>query len=246
MSSCQRTETQEKNKDTMTNIMTVSQSLEHGQRTIHNVIRRNLHIISEYKAEDHSEKTKKIFVEHVKNFMVLLHGHHETEEEYWFPTVSKSCNVDLNHFEQEHKELDALWTKINENVSVFKCVPKKDRSQHLQELRQLFQDLEKEMLPHLQAEEDLINATLLEKHLSESEMQLMDKTIAKLGQSHMGKASVGLPLFYYSMNDEEQAHIRSKVPWFVTNLLLPVVWKRSYSKYIPFYFNHPKNVNTNA
>jgi hemerythrin superfamily protein len=229
---------------TMTNSSN-AHNLVNGQRTIHNVIRRNLQLISEYKAEDYTEKEQNIFVEHVKNFMILLQGHHETEEGYWFPTISKACNIDLKHFELDHKELDILWTQISENLETFRRVLLKDRPQHLVDLRQMFIDLQSEMLPHLQAEEDFINAELLEQHLTESEMKKIEKNIVRLAKAHMGRAAVGLPLYYFSLNNEEQARVKKEVPWIVTRVLIPVVWKKQYSKFIPLYHNHPKNT-TNA
>lgn len=219
---------------------------------MHNIIRRNLDIIVQYNLEvkcRDDETQQKLFVDFCSLLMSTIHGHHLTEEECVFPTMSKGCNIDLEHFVSDHKELNKIWDDIIEKLKSLsslitdkgKSIPDSSSTDVMEGLIQaqnLFKKMQEEMIPHLKAEEDLINTELVQKHFSISEMKRIEQQIAKVARNHVNDASTDFAFIYYSLNDEEREIMNAKFPWIVTSILLPYIWKRRWSRFIPMFFNY--------
>jgi hypothetical protein len=234
-------------------LLKAANSLLTGQHVIHNVIKRNFNIVVQYEldltngANNEEEKGKqRLYVDYCKVFMKMIHGHHQTEEEYWFPTVSKGCNVNLDHFVDKHKQLDKIWADIDQLLlKLSQSLSSGDQStkneeilNDLKQVKDLFRQLQQEMVPHLDAEEETISTELVMKHYSTQQMKEIEEKTGKVAQSHMGDASTEFPLFYYSMSNEERATMGAHFPWILKRVIMPWVWYRKWSKFIPMYYNY--------
>jgi len=178
-----------------------------GMMTIHNVLRRNFDNIAQFNL-DSPEEQQKVFVETSRNFMNVIHGHHSTEEDVWFPTICKKANLDMEKFVDDHKEFNKLWNEANENLSALHASYNStdtnvDRAKTLAHVKHLFKQMQDDMLPHLQSEETSITAELFLKNFSFADMLDLHEKTMEHAMKHMDQAAFGL--FLATMSNEEKA-----------------------------------------
>lgn len=184
-----------------------------GQLTIHNVIRRNFENLAKIDVEG-AEDQQRAFVETGVAFMELIHGHHSTEEDYWFPTISKKTGVSLNNFVEDHKVFDKIWSEVNEKLAAMKANfegsdPSLNRAETLVHVKGLFKTMQDGMLPHLQLEENTITADLLAKHFNLQELKEVNHELMAVVKSHMSPVAHGL--FFATLTNEERAKMMEEM-----------------------------------
>ncbi len=190
----------------------LSKAMVTGQYTIHSVIRRILKYASEFDPLSSMEEQKK-FADTCTKVMGGIHMHHRTEEEYWFPVVSKGCGINLDRFYSDHKELDKSWSKINEKLAALRTSLESnestDRSESISVLVALFKDMAEHMLPHLQAEEATITQDLLQKHYTVQQMKDIRRDMQEVVKRHAAES--GGSFLTALMTPEELETMRRRI-----------------------------------
>jgi hemerythrin-like domain-containing protein len=205
---------------------------------IHSIITRGLNVVTEnsqrYAQEGFpDEPTKKGFLSYARSFVAALHSHHLTEDELAFPYFrEKLTDAPFDLLIAQHKELvhilDEVKAAIEEVSAATQAAPALDRlNQALRKLAELWH-------PHIGIEQDHFTVARLEGLIDRKEHVRLGKLFAEHGQKHSGPGYLAVPFLLYNLPPEERAILARKMPFLLTRVLVPVVWKTRWAPMLPF------------
>jgi len=212
---------------------------EHGLLTPHEPIRRDLievdYLLKYHVLPTEAWKLVNFFSWYEKRFVVIIHKHHDAEEQIFFPMIKKRCNIP-DKTSADHKVL----VKLLEDVSAIgkPFMASKNPEDNVEasavahaKLVVKWAEMKELMFPHLAEEEEQLKTFIREVFKEEDFDRMVNKIIKHEGISggKRGLPSIdeSIEMWGTAKNKEE---FRKKVP-FPIKFMLQNFWKKSYAKY---------------
>jgi hemerythrin-like domain-containing protein len=204
---------------------------------IHSIITRALSITSEkskqFAQEDFPDASmKKGFICYARSFVSVIHGHHLTENELAFPYFrEKLPDAPYDLLIAQHQELVSVLDEIKAAIEKASAEP---HAAAMNELNQGLIRLANIWHPHIAIEQDHFTVARLGTLLNREEHIRLGKLFAKHGQEHMGPGYLVVPFLLYNLTPEERVIFARNMPFLLTRLLVPVIWKAQWASMRPF------------
>jgi len=219
-----------------------SSQLFDGQVMIHNILRRTFDAVDKHlsvyiQTESERAKLPHLFT-YTAGVIGVLHSHHSTEDDIYFPLVSERLGVDTSNFSQDHVKFVADLESVEKLVSELTLQGAQSDVEKLQSLLQQWQSLKLSLFAHLDKEEQTFTLEKLAASFPPQEQQALGDKFRDHGRKHSKNPGVGLPLFLYNMADSERHHFAG-LPWFLRKVLIPWVWWGQWKNHIEYYYNYP-------
>jgi hemerythrin-like domain-containing protein len=207
---------------------------------IHAIITRALNVSAEH-AETYAQggfsdaAAREGLVSYVRCLAVLLHAHHLTEDESVFPYFQdKLPDAPYEALVAQHRHmdpiLDAIKTALEDVSGTVQPGPAlRDLNNALVEMRTLWQT-------HIDMEETHLSSERIGAVIDDAEQERMSKAFAKHAQAHqMGQVPVYwlIPFLVYNLSGQDRAWMAQQIPWIVTRVLLPTVWRKKWLPMTP-------------
>jgi hemerythrin-like domain-containing protein len=205
--------------------------------TVHVALRRSLETIVRTAAAPIPESEHSGFADFCERFARLLHSHHDGEEEVVFPALTEAATraampervANVVKWRAEHQ---SLLTHLRD----FETACKAFRGGGPQApLERAAKEVRAALVPHLDAEEAVIDAALLAKLLGPEQVQQVGIAASKHGQRSAGPKA--LMLFIHALTDDEQKFQFAAIPWFVRKLLIKRIWSRDFRSCLKYAHN---------
>jgi len=205
---------------------------------IHSIITRALSITSEKSqrfAQDGfpDASTKEGFLCYARSFVSVLHGHHLTENELAFPYFRERLpDAPYNLLIVQHQELVHVLDEVK--AAIEEVSADRQAAASLNRLNQALRRLADLWHPHIGIEQDHFTVAKLEALINREEHIRLGKLFAEHGQKHMGPGYLVVPFLLYNLTPEERVIFARNMPFLLTHLLVPVVWKARWASMRPF------------
>jgi hemerythrin-like domain-containing protein len=206
--------------------MTLSQheTLRHSLNLVHTALRRSLATIVKTSEAPIADADRSGFVDFTNRFAKFLHVHHDGEEEIVFPVLAKSSSAEAKKLTDGWKGDHAtLIPKLRTMEAACAEFARGGAREPLAQAAKAVQDI---LVPHLDAEEQALDAATLATLVTGEEAAGIARASSKHGQRVGGPAV--LMLFLHSLTGEEQRSHFSSMPWFVRKILVGQVWSRGF------------------
>ena len=201
----------------------------------HNIILRNIARSIDFLQQGDFDLGLRDFL---KSVLVDIDSHHSIEEAVVFPRA-KDKNIKIDTLISEHQQLDDILKTILQKLEEIQTL--EDLQKESQTLIYWLEQLDKFLIPHLDAEEQIIGDHFYSNILSKKESKNMHSNIFK----HIRKQSI--PQWAYllfSQTEEELKHTTKFIHPFVIFVLRNIVLKLNFNKYrsqMPYYYKHAQS-----
>ena len=177
--------------------------------------------------------TRDGFTNYVAAFASVLHAHHSTEDELFFPYArNKSLDAPYENLTAQHQEMIPLLNKVKTTVEEMKT---NDRAvEALKKLNQVTTTISAIWHPHIRAEEDHFSAEKLGAVMTVEEQVSLDRRAAEHSQKHASPDFLVAPFLLYNLPPEYRVLFAEAIPPIVTQQLVPIVWKEKWASMKPF------------
>jgi hemerythrin-like domain-containing protein len=205
--------------------------------SIHSIITRALNVSSEksqrFAQEGFSDASmKEGFFCYARSFVSVIHGHHLTENELAFPYFrEKVPDAPYDLLIAQHQELVHVLDEIKAAIEEVSAEP---QAAALNKLNQGLKRLADLWHPHIAIEQDHFSVAKLGVLINREEHIRLGKLLARHGQKHMGPGYLVVPFLLYNLAPKERAVFARNMPFLLTHLLVPVVWKKQWASMRPF------------
>jgi hypothetical protein len=159
----------------------------------------------------------------------MLSAHHDYEEDLLLPLLRA-------------KGAEGPWDRIHEEHGSL--------TEALEQLRQarggradLLEALHREVVPHMEAEEEVLTEAFWRDLLTTEEARAFGKQIAAHSRAHLTPSARMLPLVLYNLDPEERAAFTAPMPSFVVRGLVPYVFRASWRPLRPFMAYPPRRLS---
>ncbi len=205
---------------------------------IHSIITRALSVTSEKSQRFAQEgfpdaSTKEGFLCYARSFHSVLHGHHLTENELAFPYFrEKLPDAPYDILIAQHQDLVHVLDEIKAAIEEVSTDPQATAS--LNRLNQDLRRLADLWHPHIGIEQDHFTVAKLEVLIHREEHIRLGKLFVEHSQKHTGPAYLVVPFLLYNLAPEERVILARNMPFLLTHLIVPVVWKARWASMRPF------------
>jgi hemerythrin-like domain-containing protein len=205
-----------------------SEMLARALATIHVALRRSLDTIVQTVAAPIPESERSGFADFCERFARLLHSHHDGEEEVVFPVLTEAATraampervANVAKWRAEHQ---SLLSHLRDFETA--CVGFRSGGSQAP-LERAAKEVRAELIPHLDVEESVVDASLIAKLLGPEQVMQVGMAAAKHGQQSAGPKA--LMLFVHALTDDEQRFQFAQIPWFVRKVLIKRIWSRDF------------------
>jgi hemerythrin-like domain-containing protein len=205
---------------------------------IHAIITRGLTVATEKsqvfaQAGPPDASTLAGFTCYARSLASVLHGHHLTEDELAFPYLrTKVPDAPYDLLTAQHQELAALVDQTRTAIDDVEAG--RDVAASLTRLNGVLRRAIEVWQPHIGIEEDRFAPDKVGPLLAREEHVRLGGLYAAHGRRHMGPAALVVPFLLYNLPREERALFARNMPFVLTRLLVPVVWKNRWAPMRPF------------
>ncbi len=160
----------------------------------------------------------------------MLMAHHDYEEDLLLPLLrARGASGPWEQIEHEHEALGAALESLR--------VARGGRAE-------LLEALHRDVVPHMEAEEEVLTEAFWRELLSVEEARAFGKEIAVHSRAHLTPAARMLPLVLYNLDPEERAAFTEPMPSFVVRGLVPYMFRASWRPLRPFMAYPPRRLTS--
>ena len=205
---------------------------------IHSIITRGLNVATEKSqvfAQDGflESSTQEGFVCYARSFISVLHAHHLTENELGFPYLrEKLPDAPYDLLIAQHQELVHILEQIKVAIEEVAAGPQGAAS--LAKLNEGLRRIGEMWHPHIGIEQDHFAPDKVGPLLAPEEHIRLSKLFAGHSRKNSGPDYLVVPFLLYNLPPEERAIFARPMPFIVTRLLVPLVWKAKWAPMLPF------------
>jgi hemerythrin-like domain-containing protein len=206
--------------------------------SIHSIITRGLNVATEksqvfVRAGFPDAPTREGFIDYARSFVSVLHAHHLTEEELVFPYLrAKLPDAPYDLLIAQHQELVHILDQIKLAVEEVAGDPQDAAS--LTKLNGFLKRIAEIWHPHIGVEQGHFAPDKVGPLLAPEEHTRLSGLFAEHGRKHAGPDYLVVPFLLFNLPPEERAVFASGMPFIVTRLLVPLVWKKRWTPMRPF------------
>lgn len=200
---------------------------------IHKVITRALNVSLQNSLETNLvENYQQGFVIYVRTLTILLHSHHNGEDELAFPFWKTHLPAGpFDELSRQHVEMITYLERIERWMN---AGPNAWQENILSELHQTLSDLRILWETHIALEEATIGPENSQKYLTPSDNEQLSKQLAEHGQAHSQPSELVMPFVIYNLLDTDRAEFVKLLPPVMIQQLIPITWKATWEPMIPF------------
>lgn len=177
--------------------------------------------------------TREGFIRYVESLVMVLDGHHLTEDELVFPYLqAKLPDAPYAALTAEHQEVVRLLGEISGILAKVRAAD--DPRPALADLAPVLARLDAAWHPHRTTEEEHFSTKNLAPLIPPDEQERVGLEWAKHGQAHSGPPPLAVPFILYNLPLDERTIMLHKMPPVVTQELLPGPWKEQWGPMQPF------------
>ena len=205
---------------------------------IHSIITRGLTVTAEKSQAFAGEgfpdaSTREGFISYVRSLVSVVHSHHLTENELVFPYFrAKLPNAPFDTLIAQHQELVQLLEQIK--VAIEEVAVAQQAGGALARLNGILRKTALLWHPHIGIEQDHFAPEKVGPLLAPEEHIRLSKVFAEHGRQHMAPGPLVVPFLLYNLSAEERAIFARPMPFFLTRVLVPVVWRKRWAPMKPF------------
>jgi hypothetical protein len=205
---------------------------------IHAIITRGLTVATEKSGVFAQEgfpdaSTREGFTGYVRSLVSVVHGHHLTEDELVFPYFrAKLPDAPYDLLMAQHQELVHLLDGIKAAIEEVAASPRAAAA--LTELNGALRRTGETWHPHIGIEQDRFAPDKVGPLLAPEEHVRLSRLFAEHGQRHMAPGHLVVPFLLYNLPPEERAVFARGMPFVLTRLLVPWVWRKRWAPMKPF------------
>jgi len=205
---------------------------------IHSIITRGLNVATE-KSQAFARQgfpdasTREGFVCYARCWVSVLHSHHLTENELVFPYLrAKLPDAPYDLLMSQHQELVRILDQIKAIIEEVAADPL--AAAPLTRLNADLRRIGEIWHPHIGIEQDHFAPDKVGPLLAPKEHTRLSKLFAEHGRKHSSPGDLVVPFLLYNLPPEQRAVFARDMPFIVTRLLVPWIWKRKWAVMRPF------------
>jgi hypothetical protein len=176
---------------------------------------------------------RKGFIAYVGSLLSVLHAHHLTESDLFFPYFrDKLPDAPFDLLIAQHRDLEPLLQEAK--VATDEVAAEAQAGVAMARLNSLLGRIVEFWHPHIRIEEGHFTVDRVATLIDAKEQEALAKAGAKHGQQHAGPGYLVVPFLLYNLPPDKRAVFARWMPLVVTRLLLPIVWRRKWAPMRPF------------
>ena len=173
------------------------------------------------------------FIAYVGSLVSVLHAHHLTESELFFPYFrDKLPDAPFDLLIAQHRDLEPLLQQAK--VATDELSTEAQAGAAMARLNSLLGSILEFWHPHIRIEEDHFSVERVATLIDAQEQETLAKAGAEHGQRHAGPPHLVVPFLLYNLPPDKRLAFARWMPLVVTRLLLPIVWRRKWATMRPF------------
>jgi hemerythrin-like domain-containing protein len=178
------------------------------------------------------EGTRDGFLNYLRAFMSILHGHHLVEDELAFPYFrDKLAEAPFDMLSGQHAEMLEIVEAINAAVGMLAGGSGMDG---LAQLTPALKQLEALWHPHIAVEEEHLTMAKMDDLLPVEEQLRLIKEYSTFSQEHTGPPYLTLPFILFNLPPDAREVMSRAMPEELTQKMVPIVWKPQWESMSPF------------
>lgn len=219
--------------------------IHHEHVVVHHAISRCINTAIDIRAEDFEDQLSD-YVEFVELALELQNVHCTVEETFLYEKVKNDCDIDLSvllehqrSLRRMHEEIEIVLVSIRDSMH--------GKATHVEieiqcnRLRKQLCNLRTLLLETFKEEEEVLSRQLMNSLYSDQEQRIIVEEVISRSVRLCRSCSKTIPLFLYSINEEERKRYLRALPWIVRSFIMPYIWSKEYEKLTPYFYYHPIN-----
>jgi hemerythrin-like domain-containing protein len=200
---------------------------------IHKVITRALKVsLQNSQDADLDDKYQQGFALYVRALTILLHAHHNGEDELAFPFwKSRMPNGPFEELTMQHREMIVYLERIEQWLGAELDAW---RVKNINKLHSALSDLANLWGTHIALEEATVGPDSSRKYLTPLENEQLGKQLAEHGQAHSQPGELVMPFVVYNLQEEDRVEFVGMLPPVMIHQLIPMAWKTVWEPMTPF------------
>ena len=205
---------------------------------IHSIITRGLDVATE-KSQVFARQgfpdasTWEGFICYARSLVSVLQAHHLTENELVFPYLrAKLPDAPYDLLIAQHRELVNILDEVK--VAIEEVAADAEVAASLTKLNGALRGIGEIWHPHIGIEQDRFAPDKVGPLLTPAEHTRLSGLFAEHGRKRTGPGYLVVPFLLYNLPPDERAMFARGMPFILTRLLVPVVWKKKWAVMRPF------------
>lgn len=200
---------------------------------IHKVITRALDVsLQNSKPVKLAGNLRQGFLTYVKVLTIMLHAHHEGEDEISFPFWrTRFRSGPFDKLVEQHRQ---MITYLEQIEGWLKKSANEWQDENLLPLYNILGELRAHWQRHIALEEETMGPDNSLKYLSTEENIELVKHLAEHGQAHSKPPEIVMPFVVYNLDEADRNEFIKLLPPVMIQQLIPVAWKFAWEPMIPF------------
>jgi hemerythrin-like domain-containing protein len=205
---------------------------------IHSVITRSLNVVIERskafaEAGYPDAATQKGFITYARCLLTMLHAHHSTENQLMFPYFRKKLpDAPYDQLLAQHREMEPIMKEVDAVIS--RVDGTMEPRSALGVLAVVLGRMRDIWQPHIQVEEEHFSADRIGSVLDMNERIRLGKELSEHARKQQSDPALMVPFILFNMKPGDRAVMSQLMPWVLTRVLVPIVWKRKWKQMQPF------------
>ena len=176
---------------------------------------------------------RKGFIAYVGSLLSVLHAHHLTESDLFFPYFrDKLPDAPFDLLIAQHRDLEPLLQQAR--AATDEVSAEAQAGAGMARLIGLLGRIVEFWHPHIRIEEDHFSMERVATLIDAKEQEALAKAAMKHSQQHSGPAQLVVPFLLYNLPPDKRSVFARWMPPVLTWLLLPIVWRRKWTSMRPF------------
>jgi hypothetical protein len=177
--------------------------------------------------------TREGFLAYCGSLLSVLHSHHLTESDLFFPYFrDKLPDAPIDLLQAQHRDLEPVLQQAQTALDGVSAEARPGAA--LAELNILLGRIAEFWDPHIRIEEEHFSAYRVATLIDAKENARLAKAAAAHGQQHSGPGYVVVPFLLHNLPPDRRSSFARSMPAIVTRFLVPIVWKRKWAPMRPF------------
>jgi len=200
---------------------------------IHKVITRALQVsIQSSQDTNLDENNRQGFGLYVRALTILLHSHHNGEDELAFPFWKVRLPTSpFDELSSQHREMVTYLEQIEQWMGAGSNAW---QANMMMELHEVISGLWNLWETHIALEEATVGPENSQKYLTPIENEQLSKQLAEHGQVHSQPNELVMPFVVYNLAVDDRTEFVKLLPPVLVQQLIPIAWKSVWEPMTPF------------
>jgi hypothetical protein len=200
---------------------------------IHRAITRALQVCMQNSQEAGPvESQQPGFSLYVRALTILLHAHHDGEEELGFPFwQARLPEGPFDTLRAHHRQITHALARVERWLE---ANPVSWQERAVRKLHLELGSLQTLWIKHIALEEAAIGPENASRVLTLQDNAQLTRLLAEHGQAHSQPSELVMPFIVYNLSGADRVEFAKTLPHVVTQQLIPFAWKETWAPMLPF------------